>query len=367
MKLLKEGKTEFYADSKQTVSKDMEVFYNPVMKFNRDVTLWVLGSGWAKKNLKFPIRAGLPLAGSGVRGVRMLTELVPGTFDRMDMNDIDEVAFNTIKKNLEHNKIEIARVFQKDANDFLLSGCGYNYIDIDPFGSPNPFLDSAAKRISRGGILAVTATDTAGLCGTYPKVGLRKYWGKTLRNEHMHETGLRMLIRKVQEIGTQYDKALIAVLSYFRDHYFRIFFLCRKSRTECDKLAKDWGYLIYCPRCGLHETVKDIFSEKLCACGGKRDWAGTVYLGKIQEKELLEEMKDRFLVKIASELEIPFFYDIHRICKINKIAQLPKFERLIESIRKKGFDASLTHISPSGLKTDMELKELVETIKELIR
>ena len=40
--------------------------------------------------------------------------------------------------------------------------CGYfDYIDIDPFGSPNPFLAAAIGRITRNGIVAVTATDTA--------------------------------------------------------------------------------------------------------------------------------------------------------------------------------------------------------------
>ncbi|MCU0373510.1 MAG: ATP-binding protein, partial [Ignavibacteria bacterium] len=42
---------------------------------------------------------------------------------------------------------------------------GFDYIDIDPFGSPCPFLDAAIKRLSRGGILAVTATDTSALAG----------------------------------------------------------------------------------------------------------------------------------------------------------------------------------------------------------
>ena len=39
MKILSEGKARFYAsvDDKGKISKELEVFYNPVMKFNRDV------------------------------------------------------------------------------------------------------------------------------------------------------------------------------------------------------------------------------------------------------------------------------------------------------------------------------------------
>jgi len=120
----------------------------------------------------------------------------------------------------------------QDANLFLLNSTGFDYIDIDPFGTPNPFLDSAVKRISRDGILAVTSTDTAALTGTYPKATLRKYWAYSKKDEMMHETGLRILIRKIQLIAAQYDKALVPIFSYFKDHYYRIFFNSVKGKKR---------------------------------------------------------------------------------------------------------------------------------------
>ena len=99
-------------------------------------------------------------------------------------------------------------VQDKDANMFILESSGFDYIDIDPFGSPNFLLDSSVKRISRGGILAVTATDTSALAGSYPDACRRKYWAEPLRSEMMHEAGLRILIRKGQLIGAQFEKAL---------------------------------------------------------------------------------------------------------------------------------------------------------------
>ena len=56
-----------------------------------------------------------------------------------------------------------------------LESAGFDYIEIDPFGSPTDFLESSIVRLSRRGILAVTATDTAPLCGTYPNTCKRKY------------------------------------------------------------------------------------------------------------------------------------------------------------------------------------------------
>ena len=38
-------------------------------------------------------------------------------------------------------------------------------VDLDPYGSPSVFLDSAVQSVIDGGILMCTATDMAVLCG----------------------------------------------------------------------------------------------------------------------------------------------------------------------------------------------------------
>jgi tRNA (guanine26-N2/guanine27-N2)-dimethyltransferase len=38
-------------------------------------------------------------------------------------------------------------------------------VDLDPYGSPSVFLDSAVQSVADGGILMCTATDMAVLCG----------------------------------------------------------------------------------------------------------------------------------------------------------------------------------------------------------
>lgn len=38
-------------------------------------------------------------------------------------------------------------------------------VDIDPYGSPSIFLDSAVQSVADGGMLMCTATDMAVLCG----------------------------------------------------------------------------------------------------------------------------------------------------------------------------------------------------------
>ena len=188
--IIEEGKATIKIPKETKISKELPVFYNPVMKFNRDITIALLNT------LDEDLRISLPLAGTGVRGIRIALET---KHKNIIFNDLNPVAIKIINQNLKLNKLKL-KVENKEANKFLLENKGFDYIDIDPFGSPNPFLDSAIKRLSREGILAVTATDTAPLCGTFPKACLRKYWAKPLRNELMHEIGLRILIRKVQLI-----------------------------------------------------------------------------------------------------------------------------------------------------------------------
>ena len=233
MRTITEGKAMISIPDEKKISKQLEVFYNPVMKLNRDVSILLLNSV-ANTNMQI----GSPLAGTGVREIRFMKELQKGKIKSMAINDYDEKACTSIKENLKLNRINSKKVIVtcEDANIFLLSSSGFDYIDVDPFGSPNPFLDAAVNRLSRQSILAVTATDTSALAGTYPEACLRKYWAMPLRNELMHEIGVRILIRKVQLIGAQYGKALMPIFVYSKDHYYRLFFSCEKSKQAVDEI-----------------------------------------------------------------------------------------------------------------------------------
>jgi tRNA (guanine26-N2/guanine27-N2)-dimethyltransferase len=321
---------------KGKVSKKLPVFYNPAMELNRTTSVVLLNS-INKKNMQI----ALPLAASGVRGIRFLKELKKEKIKSLDMNDYSNEALILIKQNLKLNKINTKKVnlHNKDANIFLLESNGFDYIDIDPFGTPNPFLDAAVKRIARDGILAVTATDTSALAGTYPKACKRKYWAKPLRNELKHEIGLRILIRKVQLIGAQYDKSLIPIFSYSKEHYMRVFFKCDKGKKKVDELIK-----------------KHDFYEK----------AGPMWLGQLWDKKLAEKMykqeKSEFLrtIRDESKIDVVGFYDIHALCKKYKIKQIPKFDVLVRRIKKAGYKVSRTHFKPEGLKSSIPLQKLLQ-------
>ncbi|MFW5991415.1 MAG: tRNA (guanine(26)-N(2))-dimethyltransferase [Candidatus Nanoarchaeia archaeon] len=340
-----EGEARLYVPKEKKVSKKLPVFYNPVMKLNRDITIGVLNSVGLDN-----MQIGLPLAGSGVRGVRLLLELKKGKAASIELNDMNPEAVELIKKNLKLNHLK-AGVHQKEANEFLLQSGGFDYIDIDPFGTPNPFLDAAIKRLSRCGVLAVTATDTAGLCGTYKNVCIRNYWATPSRSEVMHESALRILIRKVQLIGAQYERALTPVYSYAKDHYIRVFFKSKKSKRKADELIKQHGIVL----------LSD----------GE---AGPMWTGKLFDPGIADEVArtNRFeenikflnIISDESKLNTLFFYDVHSVKKREKIDNSPRKKKLVEAIIEKGYKASETHFCRTAIKTDMPYNEFLQLIKE---
>jgi len=350
-----EGLAKIKVPLEKIVSRKLPVFYNPIMKFNRDISVLLLNAV-ENKNMQI----GSPLAGSGVREIRFLLELAKDKIKSIAINDINLNAYNSIKENLalngftkyieikskeDYNKKEKIKLSMNDANKFMLNSSGFDYIDIDPFGSPNPFLNNAIARLARDGILAVTATDTACLAGSTIKACLRKYWAMPLRNEAMHENGLRILIRKVQLIGADNEKALIPIFSYFKDHYFRIFFRCEKGKQKADDIIKQHG----------------VYNN-----------AGPLWTGKLWDTKLVNKMINicedeataRFLriIEDESKIDSAGFYNIPLICKKNKLNIIPQ-EDIIKKIEDKGFRAAKTHFKGDGIRSNISLNELIRILK----
>ncbi|MAG72176.1 MAG: hypothetical protein CL471_18080 [Acidobacteria bacterium] len=371
MKKIKEGSAEIYVPSQKKISKKLPVFYNPIMKLNRDMTILLLR--------QFPaMNLCDPLAGTGIRAIRFAKEL---KYKSIVANDISEKAVALIKKNIKHNKVKF-KVYNKDANLMLLELKGFDFIDLDVFGSSNFMLDSSIKRISRNGILAVTNTDTAALTGTYPKVCVRKYWALPKKDYMMHETGLRILIRKIQLIGMQYEKALIPIFSYYKDHYLRIFFQCIKGKKDCDKIAKQHGMFndaapLWLGSLWDKKLVNKMYGQLLKTMENKSPLKNTIdnnliILKSIKNEKIInknnqsgnELQKLLKIIKEESKVNVVGFYDIHTIVKNEKIKSIMKKEELIKKIRKKGFKTANTHFLGTGIRSDIPYDKLIKILKE---
>jgi tRNA (guanine26-N2/guanine27-N2)-dimethyltransferase len=342
-----EGKAKIVYNPGEKISKKMEVFYNPVMKHNRDISILLLNA-LGKKNMQIAD----PLAGSGIRSIRFLQELRKGCIEEISINDSSANAVQSIKRNLHVNAIPATSrvsVTCDDANFFMLKSQGFDYIDIDPFGSPNPFLDSAAKRLSRRGILAVTATDTSSLCGTHPKTCRRKYWATPDHSYLMHEMGLRILIRKVQLVAGQYEKALVPIYSYSKDHYMRCFFLCEKGRTRVDEII------------AMHKSIGEV---------------GPLWTGELWDEKLASRMLqmnntrdselEKFLASIAEEAKIHVigFVDITEIAKKIKTGNIPQKSDFMKSVKKLKRKIAETHFRTQSFRTNATAAEILKILRK---
>ena len=348
------------------VHKKMKVFYNQVMESNRNITILLLN---ALENQYLNLAD--PLAGSGIRSIRFMKELTAGKINHLFVNDQKELFKTYFNQTLRLNQLSKKNfsIFNEEASLFLLNRvndknkpehfCGYfDYIEIDPFGSPNPFLSAAIARIARTGILAITATDLAALTGTYPASAKRKYWSTITKNQMMHESGLRILIRKVQLLGMQFDKALFPVLAYYKDHYFRIYFRSLKGKEKCDEIAKQHLYLL---------NNKNTLEFEISSHNYKKDFTaiGPLWAGKLFDKALLRRMieinvfnqEKKFLDLLSQEKDAVGFHDLHELSRKYQF-ETPKIELALKKL-----NGTRTHFSPTGIKTNKKVQEIIKIIR----
>jgi len=344
-----EGETKLFVPDleKYKLDSNMPVFFNPIMKLNRDITVEII-----KSTLKKPKVLDL-LAGTGAKGLRIAKEVIGS---KVDLNDGNPNAYTLIKKNAKLNKLKV-EVFNISANKLLKSSRRkYDFIDVDPFGTPVPFLEDSISRLRKGGILGVTATDTSALVGTYPKAGMRKYGSKVNRTKFMFEVGIRILIKKVVEEGLKQKISLEPIFSHSSNHYMRVYF--KQTEKVRSTIKKKVRPLFYCQEC-TNFKISDFFtnSKKRCPCGGYFNQIGPLWIGKLWDNELVDKItggKVIDLIKEESKLNVFGYFDYHSIAKnIEKKKDLPKMSKLIESIRNKGYLASRTHFSPTGIRSNI--------------
>ena len=185
-----EGQVKIKIPKFEKLSSKVPVFYNSVMELNRDLSVAALQR--FRQGMDDDIIICDAFGGSGIRGIRYAKE-IPGV-SNVVINDLNPLAVRLARENIQMNGLSNVKACKEDANILLRKCRGkFDVVDIDPFGTPTPYVESAATSLKAGGMICVTATDTSSLCGTYKKPCIRKYGAVPLKNEYCHETGLRIL------------------------------------------------------------------------------------------------------------------------------------------------------------------------------
>ena len=239
------------------------VFYNPVMEFNRDLT--VLAFKAYQHMVNHEISICEPFTSQGIRGIRFAAEVDGVT--KVLLSDINTTAYELAKHNIELNKLENKITLKhKDANCVLSCNASpkkrFDIIDIDPFGTPVPYLDSAFRALKNNGLMAATATDLAPLCGVHAKACVRKYGGKPLRTEYCHELAVRLLAGCMASLAAKHDIGIRILFSHSSDHYIRVYAQIGYGCQKGDESLKNTGYILHCFNCLHRETATSIFLAK---------------------------------------------------------------------------------------------------------
>ena len=179
---------------------------------------------------------------------------------------------NLQKKTSNSTLLNRVYVCRDDANLILRKCKGkFDIVDIDPFGTPAPYVESAAASLRAGGMICVTATDTSALCGTYTEPCIRKYGAVPLKTEYCHENGLRILAGFVARTFSKYKKYIEVKFSHSTEHYMRIYATIGKGAANTDESLKSLGYIAHCKKCLNRMVIMGLapsIPENCPVCGG---------------------------------------------------------------------------------------------------
>jgi len=359
------------------------VFYNPLMELNRDIAVLALQAYQKIQGKRLWVCE--PLTGCGVRGLRFAAEV--GGVQRMVLSDINPEAAKLAQFNGEFNKLaKCVLVLNEDAN-LLLSRYAaprrrFHFIDVDPFGSPVPYLDAALRALCDGGLLALTATDVAPLCGVHPNACVRKYGGRPLRTEYCHELAIRLLMGCLVMTAAKHEIGVEVTFSHSTDHYIRVYVKAHYGARRADQSIQKMGYVLHCFSC-FHREISEGLVPHLKAecseCGSALKAAGPLWIGELSDRGFCSQMEKEttrrqlknkgriskllFLINNESEAS-PTYYVVDKFC--DKLGlPVPSTMRVMRRLGERGFEAALTHFNSRGIRTNAPAEVVKETIVEL--
>jgi tRNA (guanine26-N2/guanine27-N2)-dimethyltransferase len=320
------------------------------------------------------------MTGSGVRAVRYVLET--SCVKHVLASDRDVLATRLARETVLLNGLEDKiSVVQDDAYTLLSAYAAkrFDIIDLDPFGTPAPFFESALRATVNEGVIAATATDMGPLSGARPTACLRKYGVSPIRTEFEKEMAVRALAFSLSAIACKLELGIDIAFSHATDHYARLYAVVRKGRKAANQTLTNLGYLIYCPACLYRTEAQSITSVRsTCAnCGGIARVGGPYWLGPIWDEGIVERMValtpavissrlselQKMLARVQDEVTSPRFYYTTGATASRYRVKPPSLELLIDSLRSCGHLASRTHFNSTGFRTDASLRTIIRCFR----
>ncbi|XP_019442764.1 PREDICTED: probable tRNA (guanine(26)-N(2))-dimethyltransferase 1 isoform X2 [Lupinus angustifolius] len=341
----------------------------------------------ARKELK-PPRVLEALSASGLRALRYARE-VEGIGQVVAL-DNDTASVEACRRNIKFNgSVAVSKVESHlaDARVYMLTHPKeFDMVDLDPYGSPSVFLDSAVQSVVDGGMLMCTATDMAVLCGGNGEVCYSKYGSYPLRGKYCHEMALRILLASIESHANRYKRYIVPVLSVQMDFYVRVFVRIYSSAGAMKNTPLKLSYVYQCTGCdsfhlqpigrsiSKNTSVRylpgygPVVPQACTDCGKKFNMGGPIWSAPIHDQEwiasMLADVKsmkasypayDRIsavLTTVSEELpDVPLFLSLHNLCATLKCTS-PSAIMFRSAVINAGYRITGTHVNPLGLKSD---------------
>ncbi|KAG0481349.1 hypothetical protein HPP92_011876 [Vanilla planifolia] len=339
------------------------------------------------------------LAASGLRALRYAQE-VDGIGPIIAL-DNDEESIKACKRNIKFNGSTVCskvEAYHADARVYMLTNQKkFDAVDLDPYGSPSVFLDSAVQSVADGGLLMCTATDMAVLCGGNGEVCYSKYGSYPLKGKYCHEMALRILLACIESHANRYKRFIVPILSVQMDFYIRVFVRIFTSASAIKNTPLKLSYVYQCIACdsfhlqSVGRTVTKnnsmryapgfgpIVPQDCRDCGKKFNMGGPIWSAPMHDLEWVisilanvKAMKDRYpaydkilsvLTNISEELhDVPLFLSLHNLCGTLKCTS-PSAVVFRSAVVNAGYRISGTHVNPLGLKTDAPMEVIWDIMR----
>ncbi|XP_006730625.2 tRNA (guanine(26)-N(2))-dimethyltransferase isoform X1 [Leptonychotes weddellii] len=419
-----------------------EVFYNPVQEFNRDLTCAVI-TEFARVQLaakgiqiKVPgekdvqkvvvdlseqeeekaelkeganlapgdqprtaavgeiceegLRVLEGLAASGLRSIRFARE-VPGLHSVV-ANDASARAVDLMCRNVQLNGVaHLVHPRQADARMLMYqhqkASERFDVIDLDPYGSPAPFLDAAVQAVSEGGLLCVTCTDMAVLAGNSGETCYSKYGAMALKSRACHEMALRIVLHSLDLRANCYQRFVVPLLSVSADFYVRVFVRVFMGQAKVKASASKQALVFQCVGCGTFHLQRlgkasgasggRVKFSAACGppvapecehCGQRHQLGGPLWAEPLHDLDFVGRVLEavstnpgRFhtserirgvLSVITEELpDVPLYYTLDQLSRTIRCST-PSLLQLRSALLHAGFRVSLSHACKNAVKTD---------------
>uniref|UniRef100_A0A672TA08 tRNA (guanine(26)-N(2))-dimethyltransferase n=1 Tax=Sinocyclocheilus grahami TaxID=75366 RepID=A0A672TA08_SINGR len=304
------------------------------------------------------------LAASGLRSVRFALEL-PG-LKSITANDYSAKAAALIARNAQHNNVShILQASQRDASMVMYEARGrkelYDVIDLDPYGSPSPFLDAAVQAVSEGGLLCITCTDMAVMAGNSGETCYSKYGSVSIKSKYCHEMALRIILHSLDQRAAVYQRYIEPLLSVSVDFYIRVFVRVKTGQVVVKNSA----------RLFFNKSVSADIEHK--SLGGPI-WAEPIHDITFVQKVLsaISGNPTRFrtskriegvLSMVTEELQdIPLYYVLDHLSSTVH-CNTPSMLQFRSALLHAGYRVSLSHACKNAVKTDAPAEVLWNIIR----